>query len=76
MIHLKLKIIHEFRDYSFPPMANMGDRKYADKLIEDDEKAAYEEKMTIRILEARLAGMEVSDSDSKLLNKLCSLDIT
>ncbi|EJD74586.1 hypothetical protein LOAG_18113 [Loa loa] len=62
-------------DYSFPPMATMGDRIYADKLVEDDEKAAYEEKMTIKTLEARLAGMEVSDSDSKLLNKLCSLDI-
>ncbi|CAG9536499.1 unnamed protein product [Cercopithifilaria johnstoni] len=62
-------------DYSFPPMAIMGDRACAEKLIEDDEKAAYEEKMTIKTLEARLAGVEVSDSDSKLLNKLCSLDI-
>ncbi|OZC08640.1 hypothetical protein X798_04321 [Onchocerca flexuosa] len=62
-------------DYSFPPMASMGDRACAEKLIENDEKAAYEEKMTIKTLEARLAGMEVSDSDSKLLNKLCSLDI-
>ncbi|KAM3729189.1 Integrator complex subunit [Dirofilaria immitis] len=62
-------------DYSFPPMASIGDQACAEKLIEDDEKAAYEEKMTIKILEARLAGMEVSDSDSKLLNKLCSLDI-
>lgn len=56
-------------------MAIMGNRACAEKLIEDDEKAAYEEKMTIKILEARLAGMEVSDSDSKLLNKLCSLDV-
>uniref|UniRef100_A0A915PK51 DUF3677 domain-containing protein n=1 Tax=Setaria digitata TaxID=48799 RepID=A0A915PK51_9BILA len=62
-------------DYSFPPMASMGDRACAEKLIEDDEKAAYEEKVAIKALEARLAGMEVSDSDSKLLNKLCSLDI-
>uniref|UniRef100_A0A0R3RPM6 DUF3677 domain-containing protein n=1 Tax=Elaeophora elaphi TaxID=1147741 RepID=A0A0R3RPM6_9BILA len=62
-------------DYSFPPMAIMSDRACAEKLIEDDEKTAYEEKMTIKTLEARLAGMEVSDSDSKLLNKLCSLDI-
>lgn len=56
-------------------MASMGDCGCAEKLIENDEKAAYEEKMVIKTLEARLAGMEVSDSDSKLLNKLCSLDI-
>ncbi|VBB28151.1 unnamed protein product [Acanthocheilonema viteae] len=64
-----------YKDYSFPPMSIMSDRACAEKLVEDDEKAAYEEKMTIKTLEARLAGMEVSDSDSKLLNKLCSLDI-
>ncbi|VIO88055.1 Uncharacterized protein BM_BM9787 [Brugia malayi] len=62
-------------DYSFPPMASMGDRIYAEKLIEDDEKAAYEEKIAIKTLETRLAGMEVSDSNSKLLHKLCNLDI-
>lgn len=56
-------------------MAIMGDRACAEKLFEDDKKAAHEEKMAIKMLEARLAGMEVSDSDSKLLNKLCSLDM-
>uniref|UniRef100_A0A0R3QZA1 Nucleolar pre-ribosomal-associated protein 1 n=1 Tax=Brugia timori TaxID=42155 RepID=A0A0R3QZA1_9BILA len=69
------EIVDEFRDYSFPPMASMGDRIYAEKLIEDDEKAAYEEKIAIKTLETRLAGMEVSDSNSKLLHKLCNLDI-
>lgn len=57
-------------------MGSLGDSVGAGKMIEDDEKAAYEEKMTIKSLEARLAGMEVSDADSKLLNKLCSLDMT
>ncbi|VDN31070.1 unnamed protein product [Gongylonema pulchrum] len=63
-------------DYSFPPLASWGDSADAAKIIEDDEEAAYEEKMSIKQLEARLAGMEVSDADSKLLNKLCALDIT
>ncbi|VDN00703.1 unnamed protein product [Thelazia callipaeda] len=63
-------------DYSFPPMTSVGDQLSAEKMIENDEKAAYEEKKAIKILEAKLAGTEVTDSNSKLLNKVCSLDIT
>lgn len=45
-------------------------------MIQDDERELNEEKQKIRKLEARLAGTDVGDADSKLLGKLCSLDPT
>uniref|UniRef100_A0A183V8M6 Integrator complex subunit 1 n=1 Tax=Toxocara canis TaxID=6265 RepID=A0A183V8M6_TOXCA len=63
-------------DYRFPPLASAGDAEGAERMMQDDERELNEEKQKIRKLEARLAGMDVDDADSKLLGKLCSLNPT
>lgn len=48
----------------------------AEMFIANDEQKLKEERQMIKQFETRLAGGEVSERDSKLLGKLCSLDPT
>lgn len=66
----------KFREYRFPPSASINEEMTAEMFIANDEQKLKEERQMIKQLETRLAGGEVSERDSKLLGKLCSLDPT
>ncbi|MFH4974662.1 hypothetical protein AB6A40_001371 [Gnathostoma spinigerum] len=79
MTYPTLKIILQMIltwEYRFPPIASACDSEGAEKMLLEDEQELIKERETIKKLEARLAGNEVAESDSRLLGLLCNLDPT
>lgn len=74
-----LKVVMQIlltREYRYPHLLGAGDLTVCEKILEEEEKEALAERDTIKRLEARLAGGDVHENDSKLLGKLCMHDPT